>query len=214
MPQYWLKFRGTRFPLRRGETLLGRSPYCSIVLGNPLASREHCVVQVDDGGLTLVDLESSNGTTVNGQRASRARLVTGDVIRVGTDVLEVVLDEAAPVAHRLPATLARKDGEEGNDDFDTASFDFDRPAGSEGSIAFIEQLVNSAGETQNPVAMLKPIQMAVDGFVIAALRSGARPAEVTSLRLLALVERVTGWVEDGSLDDWRSTIRRGLGFSS
>src|SRR5688500_3061098 len=83
MSTYWLKYRGTRFPIRRGETLLGRSPYCTIVLSNPLASRQHCALKLDGGNLTITDLESANGTWINGERVDGSRaLSVGDLLRV------------------------------------------------------------------------------------------------------------------------------------
>src|SRR5690606_41240410 len=50
MSTYWLKLHDMRFPLRLGETLLGRSPYCSIVLNDNLVSRQHAVVHVTRDG--------------------------------------------------------------------------------------------------------------------------------------------------------------------
>src|SRR5690606_11364194 len=65
MSTYWLKLHDMRFPLRLGETLLGRSPYCSIVLNDNLVSRQHAVVHVTRDGLYIEDLGSRNGTRVN-----------------------------------------------------------------------------------------------------------------------------------------------------
>ena len=45
MSEYRLQYRGTLFPIRSGEVILGRSSYASIVVNNPLASREHAVVR-------------------------------------------------------------------------------------------------------------------------------------------------------------------------
>jgi len=88
--EYRLQYRGTLFPIRSGEVILGRSSYASIVVNNPLASREHAVVRAVAGRLEVQDLGSKNGTFVNGKRVQGSCSVDdGDVIKIGTDVLEV-----------------------------------------------------------------------------------------------------------------------------
>ncbi|HEX3596201.1 MAG TPA: FHA domain-containing protein [Polyangiaceae bacterium] len=90
MTEYRLQYRGTLFPIRSGEVILGRSSYASIVVNNPLASREHAVVRAAGGKLEVQDLGSKNGTYVNGTRVEGKRTVDeGDVIKIGTDVFEV-----------------------------------------------------------------------------------------------------------------------------
>ncbi|HEX4335405.1 MAG TPA: FHA domain-containing protein [Polyangiaceae bacterium] len=88
--EYRLQYRGTLFPIRSGEVILGRSSYASIVVNNPLASREHAVVRSAGGGLEVQDLGSKNGTYVNGNRVEgKCSVDEGDLIKIGTDVLEV-----------------------------------------------------------------------------------------------------------------------------
>ena len=94
MSSYWLKVRDMRFPLRLGETLLGRSPYCSIVLNDGLVSRQHAAIRVTREGVQVEDLGSRNGTWVNRQRISGARALSpGDRIDIGGHALEVELDQ-------------------------------------------------------------------------------------------------------------------------
>jgi pSer/pThr/pTyr-binding forkhead associated (FHA) protein len=50
-------------------------------------SRRHAELHLQDGTVTLVDLSSTNGTTINGRRVDRARLTDGDRIGVGATVL-------------------------------------------------------------------------------------------------------------------------------
>ena len=94
MSSFWLKVRDMRFPLRLGETLLGRSPYCSIVLNDGLVSRQHAAIRVTRDSVLVEDLGSRNGTWVNRQRVSEPRpLSPGDRIEIGSHVLEVELDQ-------------------------------------------------------------------------------------------------------------------------
>ena len=52
--EYRIQYRGTLFPVRNGELTLGRSSYASIVVNNPLASREHAILRPVTGGLEVV----------------------------------------------------------------------------------------------------------------------------------------------------------------
>ncbi|HVU00745.1 MAG TPA: FHA domain-containing protein [Polyangiaceae bacterium] len=91
MTEWRLEFRGTLFPMRGGELTLGRSSYASIVVNNPLTSREHAVVRAVGGRVEIEDLGSKNGTFVNDKRITGPyRLEVGDRIKIGTDVIDVV----------------------------------------------------------------------------------------------------------------------------
>ena len=91
MDSYWLRYRGVRFPLRLGETILGRSPYCSVVIPDGEVSRTHAVVRLTREGPEIQDLNSANGTQVNDERISEPHLLAeGDRIGIGSAELEVV----------------------------------------------------------------------------------------------------------------------------
>ena len=63
---------------------IGRSTGADFILDAPLASRVHCrLTALPDGGLEVQDLESTNGTFVNGERVVTARLSSGDRLMVG-----------------------------------------------------------------------------------------------------------------------------------
>jgi pSer/pThr/pTyr-binding forkhead associated (FHA) protein len=95
---YWLKHRGTFFPVHQGDSLLGRSPECLIVLPSERVSREHAVVRRIHCGLEIEDLGSRNGTWVNGTRIRRATVLQeGDEVQLGEDLLEVVIKPNAQV---------------------------------------------------------------------------------------------------------------------
>jgi pSer/pThr/pTyr-binding forkhead associated (FHA) protein len=100
---YWLKHRGTFFPVNQGDSLLGRSPECLIVLASERVSREHAVVRRIHCGLEIEDLGSRNGTWVNGTRIRRPTVLQqGDEVQLGEDVLEVVVKPNA----RVPVTVS------------------------------------------------------------------------------------------------------------
>jgi pSer/pThr/pTyr-binding forkhead associated (FHA) protein len=71
-------------PLAADQFLIGRGSDCDLRLHVSEISRHHCLIRLQGGEATLVDLGSSNGTYVNGTRVlSQTALRTGDEIRVG-----------------------------------------------------------------------------------------------------------------------------------
>jgi pSer/pThr/pTyr-binding forkhead associated (FHA) protein len=63
---------------------IGRATGADFIVDAALVSRVHCRVTALDGGeLEIRDLESTNGTYVNGQRIETARLAPGDRLQVG-----------------------------------------------------------------------------------------------------------------------------------
>jgi pSer/pThr/pTyr-binding forkhead associated (FHA) protein len=69
---------------------LGRATGADFILDAALVSRVHCrLTAAVDGGLEVRDLESTNGTFVNGERVDTARLAPGDRLKVGRVELEI-----------------------------------------------------------------------------------------------------------------------------
>jgi len=59
-----------------------------VQLADPNASRRHAELRQEGSAYWLIDLDSTNGSSVNGHRTSRAKLDSGDVITIGsTDLL-------------------------------------------------------------------------------------------------------------------------------
>jgi pSer/pThr/pTyr-binding forkhead associated (FHA) protein len=72
---------------------LGRATGADFIVEAALVSRVHCRLTALPGGeLEVRDLESTNGTFVNGKRVDVARLVSGDRLQVGRMELEAILD--------------------------------------------------------------------------------------------------------------------------
>jgi pSer/pThr/pTyr-binding forkhead associated (FHA) protein len=64
------------FPLPTGDNSLGRRPENDIILEDTYASGAHAVITVDDNGITLTDLASTNGTFVNGAKLAANEPIT------------------------------------------------------------------------------------------------------------------------------------------
>ncbi len=62
---------------------IGRAPRADFIVDASLVSRLHCRLTAGAGELEVVDLDSTNGTFVNGRRVTRAPLKEGDVLGVG-----------------------------------------------------------------------------------------------------------------------------------
>ena len=60
-----------------------------IDLADDAASQTHAMVFVDEAGVSLVDVASTNGTHVNGKRVTEAEMVVGDLLRVGETRMEI-----------------------------------------------------------------------------------------------------------------------------
>ena len=78
-------FAGAVYELAADETLIGRNPTTDVTLLDESISREHAIVSFDaaTGQFTIEDLQSTNGTKLNGKRVRCATLSDGDEIQVG-----------------------------------------------------------------------------------------------------------------------------------
>jgi pSer/pThr/pTyr-binding forkhead associated (FHA) protein len=80
--------------LAGGVRTIGRSTGADFIVDAPLVSRVHCRLTVlPDGSLEVRDLESTNGTFINGRRVETARLKSGDRLGVGRVELVALRDQ-------------------------------------------------------------------------------------------------------------------------
>jgi len=81
------------------RTTIGRAPDADVVIDDDGLSRHHARFDRDDeGNVEVHDLESKNGTLVNGSAVTRQRLQPGDVVEVGAVKLELRLLAPAELA--------------------------------------------------------------------------------------------------------------------
>lgn len=73
---------GSVIYLDRVMLRVGRHPECDIVIPTPGTSRQHAEFEFRDGGWIVTDLNSGNGTFVNGVRIRTHQLATGDEVRI------------------------------------------------------------------------------------------------------------------------------------
>jgi DNA-binding winged helix-turn-helix (wHTH) protein len=85
-----LMWRRQSLPLPDGEHIAGRDAECSLVIDANTVSRRHARITVVSGTATIEDLDSTNGTHVNGTRiAAPTRLAPGSELALGSEVLQV-----------------------------------------------------------------------------------------------------------------------------
>ena len=77
------------YQVREGSTILGRSNDADFRLPDTGVSRQHAEIVFDGSTAFLVDLQSTNGTTVNDQPIDNWELADGDVISIGHSNIEV-----------------------------------------------------------------------------------------------------------------------------
>lgn len=80
------------------DLVVGRSTTCDLFVPDRRMSRLHARIFLDGGRLFVEDLESHNGTFVNGKRVTREALYPADIVRIGGSQFEVALVAQAPPA--------------------------------------------------------------------------------------------------------------------
>ena len=82
--------------LTKDRTTLGRRPYNDIVIDNLAVSGEHAVLQLTGNEVYLEDLNSTNGTYVNGKAVKKQLLQNNDTVEIGKYKIKYVNEAAGP----------------------------------------------------------------------------------------------------------------------
>jgi diguanylate cyclase (GGDEF)-like protein len=88
------KDTGKIFKLINKKTSLGRDTKTDICLIDQSISRKHCLFINDQSTITIIDLQSSNGTLVNGKPISKTKLKDKDRITIGETVINFEMTDA------------------------------------------------------------------------------------------------------------------------
>lgn len=170
---FWLQPDNTivEFPLKAEQNLIGRSSRCDVRIKHPGISAEHALIRLLPGAATVEDLNSTNGTRVNGRRVESHTLRHGDQIGVGRERLMYFaeLDEASRFAQPQsiePFAQPAPGGETVNTDNDVI-----RDAGK--LVAAVAAQVPASEIASPPVASLN---LMIDLPVMGAEGTAAEPA--------------------------------------
>jgi len=93
--------------ITKDRTTLGRRPYNDIVIDNLAVSGEHAVIQMTGAEVFLEDLNSTNGTYVNGKAIKKQQLQNGDAVEIGKYKIKFVGDNAVEDFDKTMVVRAR-----------------------------------------------------------------------------------------------------------
>ena len=89
-------------PLGEGEFVAGRGEECSVVIDASTVSRRHAKIIIRAGSITIQDLESTNGTRVNGMPITvPTAIANGNTVELGSEVLVVKRRNASVLTVRI-----------------------------------------------------------------------------------------------------------------
>jgi pSer/pThr/pTyr-binding forkhead associated (FHA) protein len=212
---FWLNYQGSRIPLQQGETVVGRSPHCAVVINNRRVSRQHCSLRLAGDVLEVSDLGSSNGTWVNGAPVTQpTRLSAGDLVELGEERLEVL--DAGPKLPRqvhdterdLPLYL-RELSDESEDTEQTTI------TGSQASsVALIESLVANGSGAPSPGKHFNRVQRAVETYLKGGERRPAPRARLELERLRRSIEATARLDGSSEASLWRTRVLSELSLES
>lgn len=95
-------------PLAEGEHIAGRGDDCSLVIDANTVSRRHARFVVNGGAVTVEDLESTNGTNVNGTRITApTALSNGNKVELGSEMLVMMKRDPSALTVRFQRRAAR-----------------------------------------------------------------------------------------------------------
>lgn len=79
-------------------TVIGRdSEVAQVVIPDSQASRAHCSLDIEDDKVMIEDMGSRNGTLLNGQKVTRARVYHGDIVKLGKTHVTFEIGENKPI---------------------------------------------------------------------------------------------------------------------
>jgi transcriptional regulator with AAA-type ATPase domain len=135
---------------------IGSKPDNDIVIDQKDVSRHHAVLRVQDGSFHITDLDSKNGTFINGARTVSATFNAGDMVHLSSARLVIVevTDGAYPLG---PEVIAPTDDRSGADDTDST-----QKFRSEASMEDVVSLLETTATAVRRGAVADPLTWAVD----------------------------------------------------
>lgn len=199
MPTFWVIYEGTRFPVRRGETMIGRSAYCTIVVSDVSVSREHASLRLVDDVLLLTDHGSRNGTKVNGVAVTGTRPVQpGDAVVIGNAPLRIEATDDSASSRRPTGSLLA--GPEEPTTQTTTSL-----------VGLLHQLIDEALASGSGDKSIPLVRSVVDSMVDSVAK-GFKLADGDRPKLARATAFVVACSGDPALEVWRKTVLAKLGI--
>ena len=95
---------GSEHELRRRRVVIGRGPGVDLAFADPEMSQQHAAIEFEEGAFRVLDLGSTNGVHVNGERTAERELAHGDRIQLGIHLFRILLEkrDTMPRVYVLP----------------------------------------------------------------------------------------------------------------
>ena len=174
--------------ITKDKTTLGRRPYNDIVIDNLAVSGEHAVLQMVGADVFIEDLNSTNGTYINGKAVKKQLLSHNDTVEIGKYKIKFIVDDGTDYEKTMimkPGTQpsAPTSGYGQTVGYGTSSFG---PAGSSTAPASIKVLNGAAAGREvmltkvvttvgKPGVQVASITKRPGGYVLAHVEGVAKP---------------------------------------
>ncbi|WP_397535974.1 FHA domain-containing protein [Roseateles sp.] len=168
--------------ITKDKTTLGRRPYNDIVIDNLAVSGEHAVLQMVGADVFIEDLNSTNGTYINGKAIKKQLLSNNDVVEVGKYKIKYLLEDggdyektmilksgATPSGFGMPSSFGALPGAASAATPATIKVLTGAAAGREVSLT---KVVTTVGK---PGVQVASITKRPSGYVFAHVEGAARP---------------------------------------
>jgi FHA domain len=168
--------------ITKDKTTLGRRPYNDIVIDNLAVSGEHAVLQMVGADVFIEDLNSTNGTYINGKAVKKQLLAHNDTVEVGKYKIKFMVDDGTDYEKTMimkPGAMAPSTGRASG---------FGGLAGASGSVGpatirvmngaaagrevVLTKVVTTVGK---PGVQVASITKRPTGYVLAHVEGSARP---------------------------------------
>lgn len=170
--------------ITKDKTTLGRRPYNDIVIDNLAVSGEHAVLQMVGADVFIEDLNSTNGTYINGKAIKKQLLNNSDVVEIGKYKIKFLLEDsvdyektmilkpgsAVPSGFGLPSSFGALGSPASTALPATIKVLTGAAAGREVSLT---KVVTTVGK---PGVQVASITKRPSGYVFAHVEGGARPS--------------------------------------
>jgi len=205
--------RGRIYAELKTPITIGREEGNTIQLNDERISRFHCKIQEDNDHLVLTDLESTNGTRVNGQDCQLRILRFGDIIAVGRSVL--LFGTSEQISARVQESLTAVEESRNSSQLDSGDFEL------EPGLAESIRALRVSNPTPQIPERLSPSQAAqlaelfeffharlgevVDGVKINDKRSTINVDQATWQLILQMYSRISELIRGIADPDFRQT---------
>ncbi|MCZ8074661.1 MAG: FHA domain-containing protein [Burkholderiales bacterium PBB2] len=168
--------------ITKDKTTLGRRPYNDIVIDNLAVSGEHAVLQMVGADVFIEDLNSTNGTYINGKAIKKQLLANNDIVEIGKYKIKFLVEDSGD----YEKTMILKPGSGAPSGFGLPSSFGSLPSASAAAPATIRVLTGAAAGREvsltkvvttvgKPGVQVASITKRPSGYVFAHVEGAARP---------------------------------------